>query len=581
MLSTVKRNGFIILLLFVPLIVFARLTETFDLKLLDSQFRLLRAWSPQAVAKDVVVVGIDEDTTKRFPEPLTLWHAHFGRFFSAMALAKPAAIGVDIILPDRSYESVLPGSDKKLLKGLLDARLSFPLVLGETVDPLGKPRAIFPLFLKIAGASGYALFPVDRDGVVRRFDERLADGGNAVPTLAGEMARKLGKEPGAGYIDFRRGAPFHYVPLHQVLQWADSGDKEALVRAFRDKPVLVGMALPFEDRLSVAVQLAGWEPDAPNTPGVLLHAQALRNLLNTGLVQPMSAFLVAAICAVLAALWFVSARTLLVVPLLAAIVLVLGGASTWLLAEGWFFPAVAPAVTAVLALGGRNGYDMLLKLRERRLLRASFGGYVSPSVMEEILAGRLQPALGGVNQFVCILFSDIRGYTTRSEGMTPEQVIGFLNRYFERTVALIHERGGAVVSFMGDGIMAVFSAPKPLDNPCREAFEAARAMLAYVGEINGEFHAEGVAPIQIGIGLHAGEAIVGHVGSSARHDYTAIGDVTNVASRLESLTKEAGYRLVVSHVVAGLLGAQEGLVALGPMAIKGHTPVDVYGYDRA
>ena len=237
-------------------------------------------------------------------------------------------------------------------------------------------------------------------------------------------------------------------------------------------------------------------------------------------------------------------------------------------------------MTAALALGGRNGYDTLLKLRERRRLRASFSGYVSPPVMDEILAGRIQPHLGGVSRYVCVLFSDIRGYTTRSEGMTPEQVISFLNRYFERTVALIHERGGAVVSFMGDGIMAVFGAPKDLDNPCREAFEAARAMLKYVEEINAEFRVEGVAPIEIGIGLHAGEAVVGHVGSSARHDYTAIGDVTNVASRLESLTKEAGYRVVVSSVVAGHLGRGEGLAALGPMAIKGHSPVEVHGYQR-
>ena len=347
-----QRTIFLMLLAVGPLMVYTGAAERLDLKLLDSQFKLLRAWSPQTVAKDVVVVGIDEDTAKRFPEPLTLWHAHLGRFFTAMALAKPAALGVDIILPDRSYESVLPGSDKKLLKGLLDARLSFPVVLGQTVDPSGNTRAIFPLFLKIAGASGYALFPVDRDGVVRRFDERLADGGSAVPTLAGEMARKLGVNVQAGTIDYWRGAPFSYVPLHQVLQWAESGDKDALARAFRDKPVLVGMAFPFEDRLSVAVQLAGWEPNAPNTPGVLLHAQALRNLLNDGLVQPMSALLVAAFCAVLAALWFVSARTRLVVPMIAAIVLLLGGASTWLLTKGWFFPAVAPAVTVALALGG-------------------------------------------------------------------------------------------------------------------------------------------------------------------------------------------------------------------------------------
>ena len=575
-----RHIPFLAILICGMLLAGTRVTEPFDLKLLDSQFKLLRAWSPQTVARDVVVVGIDEETAKRFPEPLTLWHAHLGRFFSAMALAKPAALGVDIILPDRSYDSVLPGSDKRLLKGLLDARLSFPVVLGQTVDPSGNTRNVFPLFLKIAGASGYALFPADRDGVVRRFDERLGEGDKAVPTLVGEMARKLGADVQAGTIDYWRGAPFNYLPLQQVLQWAESGDNEALSRAFRDKPVLIGMVFQFEDRLSTPVQLAGWEPGRSNVPGVLLHAQALRSLLNTGLVRTTPVAIIAILCLALAGLWFVSARSIVVVPALAVIVLLLGAASTWLLAKGWLFPPVATALTAVLALGGRNGYDTLLKLRERHLLRASFGGYVSPSVMEEILAGRLQPHLGGVNQFVCVLFSDIRNYTTRSEGMTPEQVIGFLNRYFERTVALIHERGGAVVSFMGDGIMAVFGAPKPLENPCREAFEAARAMLAYVGELNAEFQVEGVAPIQIGIGLHAGEAVVGHVGSSARHDYTAIGDVTNVASRLESLTKEAGYRIVVSHVVAGYLGGEAGLAPLGPMAIKGHTPVDVYGYDK-
>jgi adenylate cyclase len=575
-----KRTGFFFLLFLVLLVVFTRATEGFDLKLLDVQYRLLRAWFPQPAARDVVVVGVDEETAKQFPEPITLWHAHLGRFFSAMALAKPAVLGVDIILPDRSYDSVLPGSDKKLLKGLLDARLSFPVVLGQTVDPSGKTRGLHPLFVKIAGASGYALFPADRDGIVRRFDERLADGGASVPTLAGEMARKLGVNVEAGGIDFRRGATFNYVPLHQVLQWAEAGDVAALSGAFRGRPVLIGMVFQYEDRLSAPVQLAAWDPDAPNMPGVLLHAQALRSLLNAGPVQPVSTLVVAALCAVLAALWCVSARTLLVVPMLAAIVLLIAAVSTWFLAAGWYLPAVAPALTAAVALGGRNGYDTLLKLRERRLLRASFGGYVSPSVMEEILAGRLQPHLGGVNQFVCVLFSDIRGYTTRSEGMTPEQIIGFLNRYFERTVALIHEHGGAVVCFMGDGIMAVFGAPKPLENSCREAFDAARAMLAYVAELNVEFRTEGVAPIQIGIGLHAGEAVVGHVGSSTRHDYTAIGDVTNVASRLESLTKEAGYRIVVSHVAAGYIGADKGLVPLGPKEIKGHTPVEVYGYDK-
>ena len=466
--------------------------------------------------------------------------------------------------------------------GLLEARRSYPLVLALTVDPAGKPRAIHPPFVALAGpgGAGYALFPLDGDGTVRRFDEWLPGVAEPVPTFAGQMARHLKVEPRAGLVDYWRGAAFDYVPFHQVLEWANAADDASLTRAFRDKPVMVGTVFRFEDRLSAPVQLAAREPEAPNTPGVMLHAQALRNLLNGGFVEAAPAFAVAAACVALALLWLVSAGTPVVAALLAAVLVLLGGVSLWLLALGWYFPAAAPALTAAVALGGRNAYDTLLKLRERRRLRALFGGYVSPPVMDEILAGRIHPDLGGEKRFVCVLFSDIRGYTTRSERMTPEQVIRFLNRYFERTVALIHHHGGAVTSFMGDGIMAVFGAPKPLDNPCREAFEAARAMLEHVTEINSRLRAEGEAVMDIGIGLHAGEAVIGHVGSSARHDYTAIGDVTNVASRLESMTKEARHHIVVSRVVAERLGEEDGLVSLGPLAIKGHSPVDAFGYER-
>jgi class 3 adenylate cyclase len=199
--------------------------------------------------------------------------------------------------------------------------------------------------------------------------------------------------------------------------------------------------------------------------------------------------------------------------------------------------------------------------------------------MEEILKGKLSPEASGEQQYVCLLFSDIRGYTTRSEGMKPADLLAFLNGYFDGVVHLIHQHGGTVVCFMGDGIMAVFGAPKHLDNPSAAGFECARAMLANLAEENRRLAAQGLAPIDVGIGLHSGIAVLGHVGSKERHDYTAIGDVTNVASRLESATKEAGYRIVVSDEVAGKLPDRTGLVALGPMKLKGHTPVSAHGYD--
>jgi len=176
-----------------------------------------------------------------------------------------------------------------------------------------------------------------------------------------------------------------------------------------------------------------------------------------------------------------------------------------------------------------------------------------------------------------VMFADIRGYTTRAQEMRPEEVIRFLNRYFERVVAIVHAHGGTVISFMGDGIMVAFGTPRPLDNPCRAAFETALDMQAFVAELSASLAAEGAQPIDIGIGLNAGEALCGHVGSPERHEYSAIGDVTNVASRLQSLTKEQGYRILISAEVARFLQRND-LQPLGALPIRGHAPVEAFGY---
>jgi class 3 adenylate cyclase len=131
---------------------------------------------------------------------------------------------------------------------------------------------------------------------------------------------------------------------------------------------------------------------------------------------------------------------------------------------------------------------------------------------------------------------------------------------------------------MGDGIMAFFNAPKQSENPCAQAFASARDMLARLAALNRELAAEGIEPIMIGVGLHVGDAVVGHVGSRARHEYTAIGDVVNVASRLEGLTKEVGYPLVCTRDVVDALADKTGFVLLGPKPVKGHTPVEVFGW---
>ena len=162
--------------------------------------------------------------------------------------------------------------------------------------------------------------------------------------------------------------------------------------------------------------------------------------------------------------------------------------------------------------------------------------------------------------------------------MAPEALIEMLNRYFSEMTRCVHQAGGTVDKFLGDGMMCFFGAPQPLARPAAAAVTVARNMLARLERLNADFKAQGLAPIAIGIGLHVGEAIVGHVGSDDRNEYTAIGDAVNTASRIEGLTKKLGHALLISKDVFEELDERENFTPLGEHAVRGRSSVEVYGY---
>jgi adenylate cyclase len=211
-------------------------------------------------------------------------------------------------------------------------------------------------------------------------------------------------------------------------------------------------------------------------------------------------------------------------------------------------------------------------------LRLAFDGVVSPDVLKEILAGRLHPGSGGERRDICVLFSDIRNFTPLSEHLPPEIVTDFLNRYFEHMTATIHRHGGTLHKFIGDGIMAVFGAPRTGDDSCGDAFRCAKEMLTEVKIFNQEQEARAGPLIAIGVGLHFGPALVGYIGSAERHEYSAVGDTVNAASRLEGLTKEVGYPIVISAAVRERLTELDRIDSLGAHPVKGHAPIAVFGW---
>jgi adenylate cyclase len=553
--------------------------QALDAKLLDESFAFLRRMALKPAQVDIALIGIDEATLRAFPEPIALWHRHLGEILRGIAQAGPRAVGIDIELPERSYDFLRPGGDRELLSGMLALRAVAPVVIALGVEQSGRIKAIHSPFLAAAGenGSGLAAWPLDSDGRVRRFDERLDASGAPVPTLVGTLARHLGVDAAPGWIDLAVGARFDYVPAHTVSDWMRQGNEQQLRAAFGQRVVLLGAVLPFVDRHALAVPLAAWEAEGA-APGILLHAQALRSLLGAGLVRAAPPFVPFVLIAIASCAWFALGRvgpgSLALIGFLAALAI----AALWLLHHGMFVPVSAAAATAGIAAAGRAGHDAWLHRREREHLKRSFAGYVSPKVLELILRGELDTETGSGRRSLCVLFADIRNFTAMSERAAPEAVVDLLNAYFERMTRAIHAHDGTVDNFRGDGIMCFFGAPQPSARACQQGFLAAKRMLSELSELNRELRPHDLPALRIGLSLAYGEAIVGRIGAAERHEYTAIGDVANVSARLESMTKELGYPLLLTAQVVAQLAADETFDDLGSREIRGHDPVYVYGW---
>lgn len=222
---------------------------------------------------------------------------------------------------------------------------------------------------------------------------------------------------------------------------------------------------------------------------------------------------------------------------------------------------------AIGTFAGRGMQSLFLRVThdsiERNRLQTLFGMHVSAEVMQTLLQrGRTEE---GERRTATVCFTDIRDFTRFCESRPPEEIVRYLNRYFERVCAVAARHGGVVNKFMGDGILILFGAPNRLEDDARSAYAAAREMLVLADQMraSGEF-----PDLRIGIGLHRGEVVAVTLGGQQRKEYTVIGDVVNTASRVQSLTKELGAPLLLTAEVRERL-PDEDLVSLGAAQVKG------------
>jgi adenylate cyclase len=236
---------------------------------------------------------------------------------------------------------------------------------------------------------------------------------------------------------------------------------------------------------------------------------------------------------------------------------------------------------AALGLGfvGALGVATTVGAFERERVRDLFARFVPEAVVDEVLARSDGLRLGGERKVVTVMFSDLRGFTAYSEKHTPEQVIDVLNAYLTVMSDVIHEHGGTLVAYMGDGIMAVFGAPADQPDHADRALAAAEQMTGpALEDFNAMLRERGDEPFQIGIGLNSGPVMAGNVGSQRRMEYSTIGDTTNTAARLESMTKGTGHSIFMSDSVREMhTQSRDDLVLVAEMSVRGKdAPVTVW-----
>jgi len=277
--------------------------------------------------------------------------------------------------------------------------------------------------------------------------------------------------------------------------------------------------------------------------------------------------LVAGVEYALLAVWFVSRD-----PAAPTMEPILAGIPQHLVRGSIF--VVIGIVAGVVALQIRRRVLSSLEMaEERNRISRTFGEYVSPAVMQTLMT--LKPDLRSESKNVCVMFLDIRDFTRFAEKRRPEEVVQYLESLFEFMIEIVNRHNGIINKFLGDGFMAVFGAPLSDGRDAANAVDASMEILARIKE---EIQRGAILPTTVGIGLHAGEAVTGSIGSALRREYTVIGDVVNLAARIEKLNKEFGSQLLISEMVwEELRDDGKDAVPIGNVQVRGREqPIQIY-----
>lgn len=543
-----------------------------------------RFFLPRDADSSAVIVAIDDASLGRigrWPWPRTVHAVLIDRLREAGA----KVIALDVNFPEASdliSDTALATSIKSAGNVILPVELDF-VVRGNvlvfdsknTVQPIASIQAE-------SKAAGFSNIPLDSDGVARRTPIRSQglDGSEVVP-FAYEAARLSGSAPEISAIPLDRSgrmlinfpnAPRKAFP---IISAADIIQDRVDLNKIKGKTVFVGAtARDLHDQQNVATSFG--DPMS----GVEMHASIYDTLVQKKWLVPISLWIQGLLLVLMGLfLGFLVPRVRARTSAISAFTIWFA----WIISAFFLFDRGYVLDIVWITLVVLFGYMALLLERwlesdaQRRQIRAAFTRYVSPSVVEQLVREPERLKLGGDRRHMSVLFSDLRGFTTLSEGLTPEKLVGVLNTYLNEMTNIVFEEGGVLDKYIGDAVMAFWNAPLDQADHAARSVRTAIRMCKKLEEMN----REGVFPkgieLKVGVGVNTGEMVVGNIGADIRYDYTVIGDSVNLASRTESLCKEYGVLIIITKNTRDMLDESFVTRELDSVAVKGKKePVRIY-----